>query len=140
VPTASDQGTKIFVNLLVKNLNRSVEFFTKLGYTFNPQFTDENATCMIVGSDIFVMLLVERYFKTFTPKPVADARSSTETLAGLSVKSRDEVDRIVKAALAAGASRYRDPQDYSFMYQWGFEDLDSHIWEYVWMDPAAVQR
>lgn len=133
------QDTKIFVNLPVKDLNRSVEFFTKLGYTFNPQFTDENATSMIVGEDIFVMLLVEGFFKTFTPKPVADAKSSTETLVALSVKSRDEVDRIVNTALAAGASRYNDPQDHGFMYQWGFEDLEGHIWEYFWMDPTAIQ-
>lgn len=137
--TQSGQDTNIFVNLPVKDLNRSVEFFTKLGYTFNPQFTDENATCMIVGGNIFVMLLVESYFKTFTPKPVADAKSSTEALVALSANSRDEVDRIVNAALAAGASRYSEPKDHGFMYQWGFEDLDGHIWEYAWMDPAAVQ-
>jgi hypothetical protein len=132
-------STKIFVNLPVKDLNRSVEFFTKLGYKFNPQFTDENATCMIVSEDIFVMLLVEKFFKTFTPKPIADAKSSTETLVALSAKSRDEVNRIVETALAAGAKRYAEPKDHGFMYQWGFEDLDGHIWEYLWMDPAHVQ-
>ncbi|MDZ7342997.1 MAG: VOC family protein [candidate division KSB1 bacterium] len=132
-------GTKIFVNLPVKDLNRSVEFFTKLGYKFNPQFTDENATCMIVGEDIYVMLLVEKFFKGFTPKPIADAKSSTEALVGLSAKSRDEVNRIVETALAAGARRYAEPKDHDFMYQWGFEDLDGHIWEYFWMDPAHIQ-
>jgi predicted lactoylglutathione lyase len=130
----------IFVNLPVKDLQRSVEFFTKLGYTFNPQFTDENATCMIVGDNIFVMLLVEKYFKTFTPKAVADAKAATETIVALSAASRDAVDRIVETALAAGASRYAEPKDYGFMYQWGFEDLDGHIWEYLWMDPAHVQK
>ncbi len=135
----SKQGTKIFVNLPVKDLKRSVEFFTKLGYKFNAQFTDENATCMIVGEDIFVMLLVEKFFKTFTPKPVADAKSSTEALVALSAKSRDEVNRIVETALAAGAKRYAEPRDHGFMYQWGFEDLDGHIWEYLWMDPAHIQ-
>jgi predicted lactoylglutathione lyase len=133
------QRPKIFVNLPVKDLDRSVAFFTKLGYKFNPQFTDENATCMIVGDDIFVMLLVERFFQTFTPKPIADAKSNTEALVGLSVTSRDEVNRIVETALAAGARRYREPQDHGFMYQWGFEDLDGHIWEYFWMDPATIQ-
>lgn len=132
-------STQIFVNLPVKDLNRSVEFFTKLGYTFNPQFTDENGTCMIVGEDIFVMLLVEEYFKTFTPKPVADANSSTEVLVALSADSRDDVNRIVETALAAGAGRYREPVDHGFMYVWGFEDLDGHIWEYAWVNPAALQ-
>jgi predicted lactoylglutathione lyase len=132
-------STKIFVNLPVKDLNRSVEFFTKLGYKFNPQFTDENATCMIVGEDSFVMLLVEEFFKTFTPKPVTDATSSTEVLVALSAESRDEVNRVVETAFAAGARRYKEPDDRGFMYGWGFEDLDGHIWEYVWMDPAAIQ-
>jgi len=135
----SRQGAKIFVNLPVKDLNRSVEFFTRLGYKFNPQFTDKNATCMIVGDDIFVMLLVEKYFKTFTPKPIADAKSSTEALVALSMQSRDEVNRMVETALAAGAGRYKEPVDHGFMYQWGFEDLDGHIWEYLWMDPTTIQ-
>ena len=131
--------TKIFVNLPVKDLDRSVQFFTKLGYTFNPQFTDKNATCMIVGEDIYVMLLVEKYFKTFTPKPIADAKGSTEALVALSCESREAVNRIVETALAAGARRYKEPQDHGFMYQWGFEDLDGHIWEHLWMDPASIQ-
>jgi hypothetical protein len=135
----SGQGTKIFVNLPVKDLKRSVEFFTKLGYKFNAQFTDENATCMIVGEDIFVMLLVEKFFKTFTPKAIADAKKSTEALVALSTKSREEVNRIVETALAAGAKKYSEPKDHGFMYQWGFEDLDGHIWEYLWMDPSHVQ-
>lgn len=130
--------TKIFVNLPVKDLNRSVEFFTRLGYRFNPQFTDENATCMIIGEDIFVMLLVEEFFKTFTPKPITDAKGSTEVLVGLSAESRDEVNRVVETAFAAGARRYKEPDDRGFMYGWGFEDPDGHIWEYIWMDPAAI--
>ena len=129
----------IFVNLPVKDLNRSVEFFTKLGYKFNPQFTDKNATCMIVGENIFVMLLVEEFFKTFTPKPIVDAKSGTEVLVALSAESRDHVNRIVETALAAGAREFRDPADHGFMYQRSFEDLDGHIWEYVWMDPSAVK-
>ena len=133
-------ATKMFVNLPVKDLNRSVEFFTKLGYTFNPQFTDENATCMIVGDDNYVMLLVEPFFKTFTPKPIADATSTTEALVTLSADSRADVDRIVEAAFAAGARRYKEPDDRGFMYGWGFEDLDGHIWEHFWMDPAALHQ
>jgi predicted lactoylglutathione lyase len=139
-PQANGAATNIFVNLPVSDLNRSVEFFKKLGYTFNPQFTDENATSMIVSDNIYVMLLVEEYFKTFTPKPIADAKRSTEALVALSAESRDAVDKIVETALAAGARRYKEPQDHGFMYAWGFEDLDGHIWEYMWMDPAYVQQ
>jgi predicted lactoylglutathione lyase len=138
--TKASHKPKIFVNLPVKDLNKSVEFFTKLGYTFNPQFTDENATCMIIGDDIYAMLLVEKYFQTFTPKELVDAKSRTEEITALSVASRQEVDKIVNTALAAGARRYVEPKDHGFMYQWGFEDLDGHIWEYFWMDPAFVQK
>jgi hypothetical protein len=130
--------SKIFVNLPVQNLARSVEFFGKLGYRFDPRFTDENATCMIIGEDIHAMLLVEKRFQEFTPKPIADAKHSTEVLVGLSTDTREEVDRIVHTAFAAGGRRYKEPEDHGFMYGWGFEDLDGHIWEYFWMDPAAV--
>ena len=133
-------ATKIFVNLPVKDLNRSVGFFTKLGYKFNPQFTDENATCMIVGEDIFVMLLVETYFKTFTPKSIADAKSSTEVIVALSSDSRADVDRIAEAALAAGGRKFKEPVDQGFMYHRAFEDLDGHIWEHLWMNPAHAQK
>jgi uncharacterized protein len=129
--------TKIFVNLPVKELDRSVAFFTKLGYTFNPQFTDENATCMIIGETIYAMLLVEKYFQTFTPKQIADAKKTVEVIVALSLDSREEVTKIVETALAAGAKRYNDPKDHGFMYQWGFEDPDGHIWEYFWMDPKG---
>lgn len=132
--------TNIFVNLPVKDLKRSMAFFTALGYKFNPQFTDENAASMVVSEDIYVMLLVEKFFKTFTPKPIADAKNSTEALVALSAPSREEVNRIVELALAAGAKRYSEPVDHGFMYQWGFEDPDGHIWEYFWMDPAHVQK
>jgi uncharacterized protein len=130
---------KIFVNLPVKNLERSVAFFTKLGYTFNPKFTDENATCMIISEEIYAMLLVESFFKTFTNKTIVDASTSTETIVALTEDSREAVDKIVNAAFAAGGRRYTEPKDHGFMYQWGFEDLDGHIWEYFWMDPAAAQ-
>lgn len=131
-------STKIFVNLPVKDLKRSVEFFTKLGYTFNPHFTDEKATCMIVGEDIFVMLLVESFFKTFTPKPIADATSSTEVLIALSAESREKVDELVAKAVAAGGTTPMPAQDHGFMYQHGYQDLDGHMWELVWMDPKAI--
>jgi len=132
-------STKLFVNLPVKDLSRSVEFFRKLGYAFNPRFTDENATCMLIGEDSYAMLLVEKFFETFTPKPIVDAKHATEVLVAVSAESREAVDRIVETALAAGARRYRNPVDHGFMYQWGFEDLDGHIWEHFWMDPAAAE-
>jgi predicted lactoylglutathione lyase len=131
-------ATKIFVNLPVKDLQRSVEFFRRLGYTFNPQFTDENATCMIVAEDIYVMLLVEKYFQTFTPKPVADATKSTEMLIALSTDSRAAVDEMVAKAVAAGATTPNAAKDYGFMYQHGYQDLDGHLWEIFWMDPAGI--
>ena len=94
--------TNIFVNLPVKDLNKTVEFFTKLGFTFNPQFTDENATCMIVGKDIFVMLLVEKFFKTFTKKEISDTTKNTEAIVALSAQSREEVDQMMEKVLGAG--------------------------------------
>lgn len=131
-------STQIFVNLPVKDLDRSIKFFTALGYTFNPQFTDENATCMIIGENIFAMLLVESFFKTFTTKALCDAKQSTEAIMGLSMESRDKVDEIIAKAAAAGASTREAPQDYGFMYERGFEDLDGHLWEYFYMDPNAA--
>jgi predicted lactoylglutathione lyase len=131
-------ATQIFVNLPVQDLNRSVAFFTQLGYTFNAQFTDENATCMIVGEGIYVMLLVTPFFKTFTHKEVVDAHKATEVIIALSAGSREEVDKHTDAAIAAGGTSSRAPQDHGFMYQRSYEDLDGHIWELVWMDPAAV--
>lgn len=131
-------ATKIFVNLPVKNLDKSMEFFTKLGFTFNLQFTDETAACMIVAEDIFVMLLTEDKFKTFTPKTICDATKSTEVLVCLTSESREKVDEMVRKAVAAGGATYNQPQDHGFMYGHGFQDLDSHIWELVFMEPDAV--
>lgn len=133
-------ATKIFVNLPVRDLDKSVAFFTKLGYTFNAQFTNENATCMIIGPDIFAMLLVEKFFQTFTPKKVADATESTEVLVCLSADSRQEVDNMVNKAVEAGGKIYKEPQDHGFMYGHGYQDLDGHLWEIMWMDPAAVNQ
>lgn len=129
---------QIFVNLPVKNLNKSIEFFTRLGFTFNPQFTDENATCMIVDENIFVMLLVEKYFKTFMPKEICDTSKSAEVLVALSFDSRAEVDAMVAKAIAAGGSTYKEPNDMGFMYQHGFQDLDGHLWEIFFMEESAV--
>ncbi len=132
-------STQIFVNLPVKNLDSSVAFFTRLGFSFNPQFTDQNATCMIIGENIFTMLLVESFFKTFTSKEICDTSKSTEVLICLSRESRADVDAIVKNALAAGGKAPRPPQDHGFMYQHGFEDIDGHTWEVVYMAPATVE-
>jgi uncharacterized protein len=133
-------STQIFVNLPVKDLNKSVEFFTKLGYQFNPKFTDENATCMIVADNIFVMLLVENFFKTFAPKEICDTTKSVEVLVALSFESRAAVDEMVRKAIAAGGTTYKEPQDHGFMYQHGFQDLDGHIWEIFFMEPSAVNQ
>jgi len=133
-------ATKIFVNLPVKDLKRSVGFFTSLGYTFNPQFTDETAACMIVSDDIFVMLLTREKFKEFTPKAVCDATKSTEVLVCLSCDSRDHVDDLVRKALAAGGTTHAEPKDHGFMYQHGFQDPDGHIWELISMDRAALAQ
>ncbi|MEH2105140.1 VOC family protein [Nostoc sp.] len=133
-------ATKIFVNLPVKDLNQSVEFFTKLGFSFNAQFTDETATSMIVSDDIFVMLLTHDKFKTFTPKEICDATKSTEVLVCLSSQSREEVDEMVGKAVAAGGTTYNQPQDHGFMYGHGFADLDGHIWEIIYMEPSAINQ
>lgn len=128
---------QIFVNLPVKDLDRSVAFFTALGFTFNPMFTDQNATCMIVSDDIFVMLLVEPFFKSFTPKPVCDAHAQTEVIVCLGVASRAEVEDLVAKALAAGGTTPNPAKDYGFMYQHGFADPDGHLWELAYMDMNA---
>jgi uncharacterized protein len=133
-------ATKIFVNLPVKDLSQSVEFFTKLGFSFDAQFTDETATCMIVSDDIFVMLLTHEKFKTFTPKAICDATKSTEVLVCLSSESREKVDDMVRKAVAAGGTTYNDPQDYGFMYGHGFQDRDGHIWELMYMEPSAISQ
>lgn len=132
-------STKIFVNLPVKNLQASIDFFTKLGFDFDPRFTDENATCMVVGADSYVMLLVERFFATFTPKAVCDASTHTEAIVALSAESRAGVDELAEAALAAGARPSKEPMDQGQMYGRSFQDLDGHVWEVFWMDQAALQ-
>lgn len=130
--------TQIFVNLPVKNIERSRAFFSALGYSFNPQFSNDSALSMIVSDTIYVMLLAEPFFQTFTAKPIADASKSTEVLVCLSCASRAEVDALVAKALAAGGTAPRAPQDHGFMYGHGFEDPDGHIWELVYMEPGAV--
>lgn len=132
-------ATQIFVNLPVGNLPASIEFFTRLGFGFNQQFTDETAACMVVSETIYVMLLTHDKFKMFTPNPIGDARKMTEVLVCLSQPSRAAVDSVVRKAIAAGGNTYNQPQDYGFMYGHGFQDLDGHIWELIYMDEKAAQ-
>lgn len=133
-------ATKIFINLPVKNLSKSVTFFTQLGFTFNPQFTDEQATCMIISENIFAMLLVEERFKDFTKKPIADATKSTEVLIALDAASRAEVDTMIRNAVNAGGSTYSEPQDHGWMYGHSFADLDGHQWEILYMDESSIPK
>jgi predicted lactoylglutathione lyase len=125
-------ATKVFINLPVKDLERSISFFNGLGFSFNPQFTDEKAGCMVISDSIFVMLL------TFTKKPVSDAKSNTEVLITLDADSRDEVQQIISNAQALGATMYSEPQDHGWMYQHSFADLDGHQWEIVYMDASQM--
>jgi len=129
---------QLFVNLSVDDLDRSIAFFTALGFAFEPRFTDETATCMIVGDDAYVMLLTRAKFEEFSRKPVVDASSQTEVLLAISAGSREGVDELADAALASGGSEANDPLDYSFMYSRSFQDPDGHVWEVVWMDETAL--
>lgn len=128
---------KIFVNLPVKDLEKARKFFTSLGFQFNPQFSDETAASMVVSDDIYAMLLTHEKFRTFTPNDISDARKQTEVLVALSAESREEVDDLVRKAIAAGGNTYNEAQDHGFMYAHGFQDLDGHIWELVYMEPGA---
>ncbi|MFB5661171.1 VOC family protein [Alteribacillus sp. HJP-4] len=131
---------QIFVNLPVKDLNESIEFFTKIGFEFDQQFTDENATCMIIGENIYAMLLKEEFFQTFTDKEIADTSRMTEAITALSVSSKEEVDELVNKALAAGAQSSKAPTDAGFMYGGSFQDIDGHLWEIFYMDAHAAPQ
>src|SRR5215510_4016227 len=133
-----NNSRKIYVNLAVKDLKRTMGFFRNLGFQFNPQFTDDKAACMIVNDDASVMLLSEPFFKTFTKREICDTRSQTEGLFALSCSSRAEVDELVKKALANGGRRAMDQLDHDFMYGWSFYDPDGHHWEVLWMDPKGT--
>ena len=126
---------QLFVNLAVKDLKRSMEFFTKLGYSFNPQFTDDKAASLVLGDNLFAMLITEPFFKTFIPTTdIADAKKVTEVLNALSVDTREQVDELVDKAIAAGGTAHREPSDYGWMYSRAYKDLDGHIWEIAYMD------
>jgi predicted lactoylglutathione lyase len=131
---------QIFVNLPVKDLGKTIEFFKKLGFEFNPQFTDENATCMVVNDNIFVMLLVEKFFKTFTQKEICDTTKNTEVIIALSTESREKVDQMLENVIKAGGKESRKPQDHGWMYGRSFEDLNGHLWEIIYMDEKALKE
>jgi uncharacterized protein len=131
---------KMFVNLPVRDLDRSKAFFSTLGFTFNPRFTDERAACMVVSDDAFVMLLTEPFFRSFTIRRVCDTARDTEGLFAVSCRSRADVDEMVALALRAGGAPAMEKQDHGFMYVWSFYDLDGHHWEAFWMDPTAVHQ
>jgi predicted lactoylglutathione lyase len=133
-------STLIFVNLPVQSLKRSVDFYTTLGFTFNPQFTDEKTTCMIISDTIFVMLLEHDRFADFTSKTIVDAHTHVEALNALMVESRERVDELMALALAAGAREPVPVQDHEFMYGRQFEDVDGHTWDIGWLDPAALEN
>jgi len=137
---ASNGSRKMLVNLAVEDLDKSVEFFTKLGFSFDSRFTDEQATCMIVSDEAFVMLLVESRFKDFTKKELADPTTQTEAIVALSAESREQVDELADKALEAGGAPANDPIEMDFMYGRSFQDLDGHLWELIWMDPSALEQ
>jgi len=131
-------ATKIFINLPVKDLERSKAFFSGLGYSFNPQFTDEKAACMVVSEHIFVMMLTEAYFKTFTKKEVSDAHKSTEVLLALDAASKEDVQQTIAKAQELGGTLYAEAQDHGWMYQHSFADPDGHQWEIIYMDENNI--
>ena len=130
---------KLFVNLGVSDLKKSMAFFSVLGFTFNRQFTDDNAACMVISDEAYVMLLTPPFFKQFTRRQPCDTATHTEGLFALSCESREEVDALVNKALAAGGTPAMDATDHGFMYGWSFYDLDGHHWELFWMNPTHVQ-
>lgn len=131
---------KIFVNLPVKNLQDSINFYLSLGYSVNKQFTDENAACIVISDDIFLMILVEPFFKSFSKLDVADTKSCNEVIISISLESKDEVNDIVNKAILAGGTYANDATDHGFMYEWGFKDLDGHNWGFFYMNPSHINK
>lgn len=129
---------KVFINLPVKDLKKSMDFFTGLGYSFNPRFTDEKAACMVISDNIYAMMLTEEYFKTFTKKNISNAKTSTEVLIALDADSREDVQKLITTAKESGATIYAEAQDHGWMYQHSFADLDGHQWEIVYMDESKI--
>lgn len=136
----SVKAEQIYVNLPVKDLDKSIDFFKSLGFEFDQQFTDEKAACLVLGDNIFAMLLVESFFQRFTNKEIPDTRSSSEVIVALSAASRDTVNDIINKAAAAGGEPVGRPVDHGWMYTWSFRDLDGHIWEFLHADTAAIAQ
>lgn len=130
--------TKIFLNLPVKDLNRSIAFFTQLGFSFNPKFTNEKGTCLVIEENINVMLLVEEFYQTFTHKEICNTATTSEVLISISLESRDKVDEMIGKVIKAGGSEYRETKDYGWMYQRTFLDIDGHQWEIFFMDESQI--
>src|SRR4051794_41064211 len=140
VTTPAHAGRMLFVNMPVADVERSKAFFAKLGFSFDPRFSDETATCMLVGEQAFVMLLSREKFAQFAKLPIADPTTHTLALYSFSVSSRDDVDTVSAAALAAGGTEADEAEDFGFMYSRSFFDLDGHGWQVMWMDPAAAEQ
>ena len=133
-------ATKIFVNLPVTDLNNSIEFFRKIGFPHNPKFTDETAACIVISEDIYAMLLTHSKFRQFTQKDISDSMRTAEVILSLSTDSKEKVSETLEKALKAGATEPNEPKDYGFMFLRSFQDLDGHVWEILWMDPAAINQ
>jgi uncharacterized protein len=130
----------IYVNLPVKDLERSKEFFTRLGFSFDPRFTDDKAACLVIGENIYAMLLTEPFFKQFTKKEICDSTKYTEVLIAIDRESREEVDTLVRKAIEAGGSQYSEPRDHGWMYQNTFADPDGHQWEVMYADESKLPQ
>ena len=133
-------STKIFVNLPVTDLEKSKEFYTKVGFSINPQFTDETAACVVISEEIYAMLLTHKKYNYFVKKEIADSNKTSEVINALSTNSREKVDEMMEKVFAAGGKEIRDPEDYGWMYGRAYEDPDGHIWEIFWMDPAHIKE
>ncbi|MGB7594018.1 MAG: hypothetical protein WBL80_00455 [Erysipelotrichaceae bacterium] len=130
----------LFINLKVENLDRSVAFFKALGFEFDTDFTNENAACMVINDECYIMLVIPTFFATFTKKPIADAKSVTESLVAVSLGSNADVDKLVDLAISLGAREYIDPEVYDFMYSRSIEDFDGHQWNFFYMDQMPAKR
>ena len=130
----------IFLNLPVKDLKKSMDFYSKLGFTNNPQFTDDTAACMVISENIYVMLLTYDKFKGFTKKDIADATKTTQVLLAIDAESKEKVKELVDIAQKSGGSIYMEPSDHGWMYQHSFSDLDGHQWEVCYMDMSKFPQ
>lgn len=130
----------IFVNMSVNDLNKSMDFFTKLGFEFNPQFTSENGACLILGDNIFGMLLTKEFFSTFTSKTIIDSNKSIEKILYIDFDNKETVDNLIEKAKSLGANEIKEVSDYGWMYYRTIEDLDGHHWEFGWSDITKFEE